>query len=98
MVAVDRLLLRNLYLRRTQWVPYMVLERIEYPTLFSVLLVGMIFLVTGAITDVLGMYGASGFFTIYAVVAFLLGGVGYGSLFLIKNVSRTMQRRRTRVN
>ena len=76
----------------------MPLEQVDYPLLFSLLVVGAAFVVVGIVVEALGMASLAGFFAVYSVTAFLLGGVGYASLFLIKHVSRTMQRRRSRLS
>lgn len=72
----------------------MVFERIDYPSLFVIAVVGVVLFTVAFALDALGMPSTAGFFTIYGAVAFLLSGVGYGSLFLIKAVSKTLQRRR----
>ena len=79
-------------------IPDMIFERVDYPLLFSLLVVGACFVVAGLVVEALGMASLAGFFAVYSVTAFLLGGVGYVSLFLIKQVSRTMHRRRSRIN
>ncbi len=75
-----------------------VFDRIEYPTLFGMFLTGMGLLVLSAALDLVGINETAGFLALFSVVAFLLAGTGYLSIFLLKYGSRTAQRRRAKTH
>lgn len=70
-----------------------IVDRVSYPVLFGIAAVGFLFVIGGFVAETLGMYSLAAFFALYSAVAFLLSGVSYGSVLLIKNVSRARQRR-----
>lgn len=63
-------------------------SRFEHPLLASLFIASGFFAVLGVITQIVTTSGvAAGFFGVYAIVTALLGLLGYGLIFVVKQIS-----------
>jgi hypothetical protein len=67
-------------------------SRTDHPFVFSTFIFAAIFLAAGYVVSITTGNGvAAGFFALYAILAAVLGVVGYGALFIARGISMVRQ-------